>query len=292
MEKIRRFYRYLRGKYDLLAFRKYTTVAGTLVFFLILSLMPLAFWLTLLIGRLPVDTEELLSLPVFDSVKNVLLYVQKEATDATAGASVFLMATTLYSSTTLFYQIRRSGEIIYDFHREKQGLRIRLGAFILLVLVMALAVLYLLVFAFGSFLFSRLLSDVWELVADYILLAAVAFLLVLLLNMYICPYKAKMRRFLPGTALTVVAWIGAVIGFSVYLKISNVGRLYGALSTVIVFLLWLYVLMICFIVGVIFNSEKILAENALQNGKQQKGKNASRTHKGIKKPHTVRDEKG
>jgi uncharacterized BrkB/YihY/UPF0761 family membrane protein len=56
----------------------------------------------------------------------------------------------------------------------------------------------------------------------------------------------------------VISWIGAIIGFSVYLKISNMSQLYGALSTIIVFLLWLYVLMICFIAGVIFNSEKVM----------------------------------
>ena len=76
--------------------------------------------------------------------------------------------------------------------------------------------------------------------------------------MYICPFKENIRSFLPGTLITVGAWAVAVIGFSAYLKISNMSKLYGALSTVIVFLLWLYVLMICFIVGVIFNSEKIL----------------------------------
>jgi uncharacterized BrkB/YihY/UPF0761 family membrane protein len=96
--------------------------------------------------------------------------------------------------------------------------------------------------------------------ADYVLLTAVAFFLVLLLNMYICPYKTRIRNFLPGTILTVVAWIGAIIGFSIYLRISNVSRLYGALSTLIVFFLWLYVLMICFVAGVIFNSEKISIE--------------------------------
>jgi membrane protein len=61
--------------------------------------------------------------------------------------------------------------------------------------------------------------------------------------------------------VTVVLWAVAIVGFSVYLKISNVGRLYGALSTLIVFLLWLYVLMIGFIVGVILNSEKVLQQD-------------------------------
>ena len=271
MEKLRAVYRYLREKYDLLSLKKYNTIAGTLVFFLIMSIVPFSFWMTLIIGRLPIDTGRVLSLSVFDSVKDILLYVQKEATNATASASVILIFTTLYSSTNLFYQMRRSGEIIYDFHRERQGLRLRVGALVLLIIVMASVVTFLLIFAIGSFLFSRLLSGWWAKLADYLLLTAVAFFLVLLLNMYICPYKTSVRNFLFGTVITVVAWVGAVIGFSVYLRISNVNRLYGALSTIIVFLLWLYILMICFVVGVILNSEKILAQHGIK-GRLGRGK--------------------
>ena len=256
MEKLKEIYRYLREKYNLLTLKKYTTIAGTLVFFLIMSIVPLSFWLTLLVGRLPIQADQVLSLPVFDSVKDMLFFVQKEAANATTSASVILIFTTLYSATNLFYQMRKSGELIYDYHREQEGLRLRLGALALLILVMATVVVFLLVFALGGLLFSRILSKVWEQIADYALLAAVAFLLVLLLNAYVCPFRAKLRSFLFGTTVTVVAWAAAIVGFSVYLKISNVSRLYGALSTLIVFLLWLYVLMIGFIVGVILNSEK------------------------------------
>ena len=220
--------------------------------------MPLSFWLTLVIGRLPIDTEKILSLSVFSSVKNVLQYVQEEASNATAGASLILIFTTLYSSSNLFYQMRRSGEIIYDYQYQKKSLRIRFGALILLIIVMAAAVVGLLLFALGSFLFAQILSSAWQKFADYLLLIGMAYLLAILLNMYICPYKEKIRSFLPGATVTVVAWIFAIIGFSTYLKISSMSKLYGALSTVIVFLLWLYVLMICFIVGVILNSEKIV----------------------------------
>ncbi|MBO5737580.1 MAG: YihY/virulence factor BrkB family protein [Clostridia bacterium] len=258
MGKLRAAYRYLRGKYDLLSLKKYSTIAGTLVFFLIMSIVPLSFWLSLLIGRLPIQTEKVLSLPVFDSVKDILFYVQQEAANATTSASVILIFTTLYSSTNFFYQMRKSGELIYDHHPERQGLKIRLSALVLLIVVMATVIGFLLVFALGSFLFSRLLSKTWERIADYLLLAGVAFLLVLLLNIYVCPFKAKGRCFLLGTTVTVLAWAVAIFGFSVYLKISNVRRLYGALSTIIVFLLWLYILMIGFIVGVILNSERIL----------------------------------
>lgn len=259
MEKLRSLYKYLKEKYALLTQRKYTTLAGTLVYFLIMSIVPLSFWLTLLVGKLPIDIDEVLSLPIFESVKDMLVYVRNEASNATTSASVVLVFTTLYSATNLFYQIRRSGEIIYDYRHETQGLKLRLGALILLIMVMSLVVAFLSIFAFGSFVFSRLLSRRWQLIADYVLLAAVAFLLVLLLNMYVCPYKASMRYFLVGTLLTVALWTIAVVGFSVYLRVSNLTRLYGALSAVIVFLLWLYILTVCFIVGVIFNSERILA---------------------------------
>ena len=269
MSKPSKAFRYIKGKYELLSLKKYTTIAGTLVFFLIMSIVPLSFWLTLIIGRLPVSTEKILALPVFDSVKGVLEYVQQEASNATAGASLILILTTLYSSTNLFYQIRRSGEIIYDYHRKREGIRLRFGALVLLIIVMASAVVLLLVFALGSFLFSRLLPSAWEKVADYAFLACIAFLLALLLNVYICPFKENIRSFLPGTMITVGAWAIAVIGFSAYLKISNMTKLYGALSTAIVFLLWLYVLMICFIIGVIFNSEKILRKRKKTKNKQR-----------------------
>ncbi len=260
MEKLRSAYHYVKEKYALLSLRKYTTLAGTLVFFLIMSIVPLSFWLTILIGKLPINTEEILSLSIFGSVKNILTYVQAEAANATTGASILLILTTLYSATNLFYQMRKSGEIIYDFHPQSQGLRLRLTALLLLVIVMSMVIVFLLVFALGSFLFSRLLSDRWEVLADYLLLVALAFMLALLLNMYICPYKARVRNFLQGSFLTVGLWTMAVIGFSIYLKISNLRRLYGALSAIIVFLLWLYVLMICFMIGVIFNSERVLKE--------------------------------
>ena len=258
MKKLRIFYEYLKDKYRLLSLKKYTTLAGTLVFFFVLSILPLSFWLTLLLGKLPINTDELLSLPVFESVKNVFIYVKEEAERASTGASIILIFTTLYSSTNLFYQIRRSGEIIYDYHRENAGLKLRLGALILLIMVMGIVVAFLLVFAWGSFLFSLFFSRAWQLIADYVLIGVVAFFLILLLNVYICPYKASMRYFLSGTFITLSLWGAAVIGFSVYLRISNLSQLYGALSAVIVFLLWLYLLMVGFIVGVIWNSEKIL----------------------------------
>ena len=71
MKMAKSFFQYIKGKYELLSLKKYTTLAGTLVFFLIMSIMPLAFWLTLVIGKLPIDVGKILSLSVFESVEKV-----------------------------------------------------------------------------------------------------------------------------------------------------------------------------------------------------------------------------
>ncbi|MBQ8375236.1 MAG: YihY/virulence factor BrkB family protein [Clostridia bacterium] len=257
MRKPKKVWLFLWGKYSLLSAKKYTTIAGTLVFFLIMSLVPMAFWAVLLVGKLPVDTQKMFSLPVFEGVSGVFDYIRREAQNATSGASVFLIVTTLYSATNLFYQMRKSGEIIYDFPHRKQGVKMRLGAVAVLFIVMALAVLTVLLFAIGAFFLSRIITGVWEWIADYLLRATLAFLLVLLLNIYICPYKVSPKCFLGGSLLTVLSWAVAIVGFAVYLKIGNLDRLYGALSALIVFLLWLYILMLCFVSGVIFNSERV-----------------------------------
>ncbi len=258
INKLKKGYRFVREKYDLLTLKKYTTIAGTLVFFFIMSVVPLAFWLTLLFGRLPIDVEKLFEFPVFHAIKDVLYYIREEAENATTGASVFLALTTLYSSTNLFYQMRKSGEIIYNYHKENRGLFVRLGALILMACLMVAAGVFVATFALGTFLFSKLFSPAVQTLATFALLFALSFGLVFLLNIYICPYRVKAGKFLRGTLVTVCMWTVALIGFRVYLSVGNVTKLYGALSTVIVFLLWLYIMMICFIVGAILNSEKIV----------------------------------
>ena len=259
MKRLKLLSGFLWAKYRLLTVKKYTTIAGTLVFFLLMSIVPMAFWAALLFGKLPIDSGKMLSLSVFSSVMPVLDTIRREAETATSGASMFLIATSLYSATSLFYHMRKSGELIYGSEHSLQGLKMRLGAVALLFCVMFVVLLALLSFAMLALVVNRILTGWIERALQYFLLILIAFLVVTLLNIYVCPYKAPLKYFLIGTAFTVVFWFAAVWGFSVYLQLSNVSRLYGAFSTLIVFMLWLYVMMIGFVIGIILNSERIQA---------------------------------
>ena len=233
-----------------------TTVAGTLVFFLIMSLVPCVFWLTLLFGGSKTLLDHLLSLELFGWARDFLGFLQTNAQGATAGASIFLIATTLWSSSSFFYHLRRSGEIIYDEARLRRGWRVRLGAIgltLLLMLTFAVAGAALIALTF----LTRPLPVWLGYLLEYAAILALGFLVAWGLNLYVCPCRKQGGQLALGSAITALAWLVASAAFTVYFRFSNPERLYGALSLVIVFLLWLYWLMICFVAGIIFNKHRV-----------------------------------
>ncbi len=246
VEKVRETFQYLSSK-------KYTTLAGTMAFFLVMSVVPFLFWLTILFGRLNIDYTRIFDLEIFKEVKDVLVFLRESAQSATAGASIVLLVTTLYSSTNLFYHMRRSGEIIYESGRRKGSLAVRLSALVLIFIVMLLLVLGVSLFILGNAFLRRILPSFVAQIAVYALFGVIAFALVLLLNLYICPYRIGVKNAVWGSLLTVLLGGLASFGFTIYTSFSSLEKLYGAAVFFILFLLWLYLLMICFVIGVIFN---------------------------------------
>ena len=80
--------------------KKFSTIAGTLVYFLLMSIAPFTLWLTLVFGN--IDAERFLSHEIFDSVSPVLRYMKQSAESAVSGAGIIFLLTSLYSSTNFF----------------------------------------------------------------------------------------------------------------------------------------------------------------------------------------------
>lgn len=244
-----------REAYAVLADNKYTTVAGTLVFFLVLSLVPLLFFLTLIFGG-RISAEQLFELELFDWAKELIGYLDAHATGASAGAGILFLATTFWSATGFFYHLRRSGEIICGLKRGQRGLRLRLSA----VLFAALAILMIALsggVVIGANLLTRSFPAWFSRLTVYSVVTVFGFFGAWILNAYACPYRATPADTAAGSALTAFSWLAASLLFRVYLAFSDPSKLYGALSASIVFLLFLYWIMICFTSGMIFNFRRI-----------------------------------
>lgn len=254
----------VRSAYGYLASKKYTTLAGTMAFFLVLSIVPFLFWLTLIFGKLNINYDEIFDLEIFSGIREFLFYLRDSAKSATVGASIILLATTLYSSTNLFYHMRRSGEIIYDYKRKKGGVILRLSALALIFIVMLLLLADAIFFLLCNALLRRAFPSFFAQLGIYAILAVLAFVFIVLLNLYVCPYRVHFANVIWGSLITLFIGGLASFGFTIYLTFGSVERLYGAVALFIVFLLWLYVLMICFVTGVIFNCYLIERDKKLR----------------------------
>lgn len=244
----------IKNAYSVLAVHRYTTIAGTLVFFLILSIVPLLFLVTLLFGRaaLSFTVED----TIFSWAEELLVFLRENAAQANGGVGVFFFLTTLWSSTGFFYHLRRSGEMIYDYRRAKHGWKVRLSA-----LLFTLCVLLFFALAGGILIVSNILM---RFLSPYIFYPAFVLILLVLgffgawiLNAYVCPFHTAPSDTALGSFFTAILWLLASCAFAVYLRYASYEKLYGALSLLVVFLLWLYWMMICFVVGVIYSRVKL-----------------------------------
>lgn len=253
MKKIKRAFSKVREAYAVLSEKKYTTVAGTLVFFLLMSVVPFTFLVTLLFGKIPDGYREIISLEVFSQVRDLLLFLEENAQSAQKSATIVLAVTSFYSASNFFYHLRRSGEIVYECSRRRKGWRLRVSAVLLTLATMIAVFLFLALFLGGVWLLRRFLPALPAEIGGYVMLALFAFLVCLVFNLYLAPYKVPVKNMLAGSLLTTFLWGAASFGFSFWLRFGDMSRLYGAVSAIVVFLLWLYLLMICFLVGVIYN---------------------------------------
>lgn len=224
-----------------------TTISGALTFFLVLSVVPLFFWLTLLFGREGLPEEPAFEL--FAWAEELFSYLGKHAGEAASGAGVVLLLTTLWSASSFFYHLRRSGELLSGISRPHGGLRTRL-----LAVLFTLAVVVLLGGVVGVYILLasliRPLPQPFCGMLKAFLLFGGCFLAAMLLNFYAAPKKAAKKRW-QESLLVAVLWLGASAVFLVYTRFGNKEQLYGALSLVIVFFLYLYWMMICLAAGLV-----------------------------------------
>lgn len=244
MAKIVALYRYFSDK-------RYSTIAGTLVYFLLMSVTPFLLWLTIIVGGDGMNV--IISNEVFAAVTPVVRYLKTSAESAAGSAGIILLVTSLYSSTNFFYHLRRSGEIIYNCKKGKGGVRLRLYALIavfctILAFSVVTALLYF-VLNYRNNILSSTMSDI----ISFIIAVFAAFCAAYLLNLFACPYRTKADRMLPGSFLTTALWLIFAFAFTIYLQFANPTMLYGKLAAFIIFLLWCYLMTNSLVVGIIYN---------------------------------------
>ena len=247
-------------------------LSASLTYFTVLSLFPALFVVVSLLGLvgIPQDTlhevlnavgEKTGSQWAVDLVSDVL-----DSIFASPSTGVFLgigLLASLWSASGYIRSFMWSSDVIYEVTTSRtylRGLPVRLGLAVVL-LVMFTAAVAMVTFSgpLGRWAAAALELDTSSLSGlarlTWPILFCTAVLMVALLYKYApSRHQPAFWRLLPGSALAVIAWIVASLGFSFYLAhFGSYNEVYGTLGAAVAALVWAWILNIAVLAGVEVN---------------------------------------
>lgn len=240
--------------YNLLLNKKATTLAGGISFFILIN-GGAFLYLVLILTRNSLNiylNEDYIPIEVI----KVFNYFVSNARSSISG-SIFVIFTTFWGASSLFYHFIKCGEIIYNKKREREKIINR--AFSLLAMIAFLILIMLSVFIIISinYLLSFVVFIFLKRLIQFVIFFFLPFVLILFINIYVPPIKIRIKEAILGSLFTVIYGALATFVFTTFLKISkNFGAIYGSLAFVIVFLIWIYILTNGLIIGFIINYQK------------------------------------
>lgn len=242
--------------------------SGETTLFTILSFFPFTILLLSLFPFLPISEETVLN--TLDTLINleenaIFADIINQIFAANTGAVLsFSLITLLWSASRGFISIVRGLNRIYDVKESRNYILMRLTSIIYTVIFAAMILLTLTLLVFGNSIFHWI-STKFPAIGNIALLVisirttVIFFILFLFfILMYTLLPNTKEKSFmyeLPGAILTSGGWLGFSYVYSIYVDtLTNNSAMYGSLSTIIFFMLWMYFCMYIFFVGAEMNS--------------------------------------
>lgn len=239
MERIKRIYHFVVDS-------KIPTLSGALCFFLLLNGGSYLFLLVSFSSYFLVDLIPYVEQNMMDGiVKEILIYLFHHQSNLSI--SIILLATSLYSSSSLYYHFMHICEII-----TKKPLD-----FVISKRIQAIILAPILIFLFLALLILLLIAE--RRIGGYIY---ILYFILLILFIYIFN-KIALRSYTigglyKGIIFSSIYCISFTLLFIVYLKIfSSFKVVYGVLSFLIIFLFYLYSITIGLFLGIYMNCKNL-----------------------------------
>jgi membrane protein len=239
-------------------------LAAQLAYFAILSMFPFAMFLLTLVGYIPLQGLDqhivgVLNDVLPDQVARLLEKTLHEILGRQRGGLLvvtllFALWTAAGGASGLMNALNRAYGVTETRPWWKVKLRallVTLGG-VVAVIVATTAMLVgpeLVRMAWSFFGFGGAFDRVWAVLRWP--MAALAMMSMVACMYYFLPNVKQRWRFItPGSTVAVLAWFGASYGFKTYVSnFSSYAKTYGALGTVVVLLVWLYISGLMIIIG-------------------------------------------
>lgn len=241
-------------------------------FFIIISFFPFIMLLLSIIKYFPIEEESMLLMlnQAFPTTVNSLITsIVREIYDTAASTTLIsvTIVSTLWSAGKGFLAVMKGLNSVYEINETRHSLLLRGMAALYTLIFAIMVILTMILFVFGNRLYFWIgqklpvIEDTAFVIISLRTIVGLITLIIFFLIIYIVipNRKTKLMHELPGAMVCAAGWMGFSYAFSYYIdNFSNYASMYGSLTAVVLFMLWLYFCMYLLFLGAEFN---LLFEN-------------------------------
>ena len=231
-------------------------------FFVTVSFIPFIMLLISMIKFFPLEESRVLGevVSVFPKVARELVSSFITESYQKSGTALISIAavTTLWSASIGVFSLVQGLNRVFCANETRNVIIVRFMSMIYTLFLMAILVLCLAVFVFGDTITGWLSAFIpWfftitPVIQSFRMIVGVAVLTLFFLIMYIIIPNRKTKLFtqLPGAIVGSVGWVGFSYIFSYYYEnLANYSYVYGSLSILVFFMLWLFICIYILYIG-------------------------------------------
>ena len=247
------FFSLVKEFFQMSANKKSATLSGALVFFTLLGIVPVTYIISLIFSICGTEIEAVNKLFSYPEFSEIASYLTQTALKMGASGNILVFLIALYSSGNVFYHLKQSGEVIYNYNKKDSFLSRIINILITFITVWIIALLLVFYVAVIPIIIKVCGSKLTN-VINVLVGVTTVFVVSILINYYACPYKLKFYEVYKGAIYSTVFTFIATYFFLIYIRnFSNLNEVYGKVAIVIVFLSWLYLMINGVFKGIILN---------------------------------------
>lgn len=278
MKKLTSFKMFLRKVISIIKLPEMRILPGQLAFFIVVSIIPMVALVGAIGSGFGLPTASIKDIMGAIVPSNVLNYFVQSTTSSgilSFNVTVFFIAAFILASNGTHSIIITSNQI-YKIENDHE-LRRRGKAIVMAMILVSLLLFLILVPAFGD-VFIRVIGTMIENerivniiegiyhVAKYPISIFLLYYNLKLLYMIAPDKKIDSKSVVPGAMFTTIMWLVSSRIYVFYVDyFANYSVFYGAMSNILVLLIWVYILAYIFTLGLCFNSTGVIQETLILN---------------------------
>jgi len=249
---------------DRMASENIAAYAASTAYFFFLSIVPILLLVFMVLPYTPLtqnDVKEIADSVLPDQLNSTAFMLLDSIYERSTTTLPVVVIVTIWSAGTGTLALKRGLNAIHHIEEKRNYFIVRFFSCLNTLVMLLAMIILMLLFVFENQLVSLAVSlapetaIVWSALQPfrYVALSILLLFLVALIYTYLPTKKRRFLEQLPGATFTALSWAIFSYGFSWYVSFADYS-VYGSLSVVVIFMLWLYMCMYILLVGAYINA--------------------------------------